>query len=205
MATERRDAAQRELHLVTLADMYLQGKTQNEMAAAIGKSTDTVGRDLVEIKRRWVAYTTLAFDEHVAQELARIDAVERQAWDAWYTSGKPSVEIHQQDSTSGTGKRAQRRRLQRNVQKQRTPDARFLTIIGDCIDRRVKILGLNAPEQIQARIIRGEAEPANVRRLEMYRSAIGDPERARKIVELSLAVAGAPPDRYPDEPTEMDA
>jgi hypothetical protein len=199
-----RTAAAREADLTKTADLYIQGKTQQEIADTIGVSRTTIKSDIAELITRWRAYTTLAFDEHVARELLRIDAIERAAWEGWHISMRPATEISDEDTTTGVGKRATRRRARRQVSKQRVPDNKFLQTIHACVQERVKILGLAAPEQIQARIIRGEAEPANVRQLEVYRNAAKDPAKARMLIALADGLAGAPPSRYPDDPAEYD-
>lgn len=78
-----------------------------------------------------------------AKQLAKIDAVEVEAWAAWERSKGQVEETETERQANGeTTKQSAR------VKKQtRDGDPRWLTVIQSCIDQRCKILGLNAPQR----------------------------------------------------------
>jgi hypothetical protein len=73
-----------------VAKLYLLGKTQYEIAREVRCSQGTVGNDLAALREEWLASALLDFGEAKARELARIDNLESEAWDAWYRSAEDS-------------------------------------------------------------------------------------------------------------------
>lgn len=71
-----------------VAKLYLLGKTQYEIAKEVRCSQGTVGNDLAALREEWLASALLDFGEAKARELARIDNLEAEAWDAWYRSAE---------------------------------------------------------------------------------------------------------------------
>ncbi len=66
--------------------LYLQGKTQVEIATTIGVSQTSVCKYLDEVRRLWVQSAVMDFDSRKATELAKIDAVEATAWEEFVKS-----------------------------------------------------------------------------------------------------------------------
>ena len=114
----KRSPMQRECDLELEARLYLAGNSQREIAERVGVTQQQVSLDLEEIRGRWSHAAEGALLEARAQELAKLDHLERTAWEAWDAS-----------KASGPG------------------DPRFLQRVLNCIERRVKILGLDAPER----------------------------------------------------------
>lgn len=104
-------------------ELYLQGKTQWDIARLINVSQGTVCNDLTALRKNWLASALRDFDTLKAEELAKIDNVERAAWDAWECSRKP------------VGK----------SEVMRPGDPRFLAQVFECVETRLKILGLLKP------------------------------------------------------------
>lgn len=143
MAAPKRTKIQREYDLKEISSLYLQGWIQAAIVDHIKKirpytvTQSTVSRDLKTIQERWLASSVRSFDEARAQELAKLDELERVAWDAYELSKEPIV----------------RRKTAKKVDGQTTEatqevslgygDPRFLDKVSWCIDRRCKLLGLD--------------------------------------------------------------
>ena len=79
----------REEHMVIEAKLYCEGLTQAKIADRLGLAPQTVSKDLQEIRSRWLQAMLQSFSEMKARELAKIDNLEREYWDAW----RHSVEV----------------------------------------------------------------------------------------------------------------
>lgn len=139
----RRSAFQREHDLQIVAQRYMEGHWQADIARDLGVSQAVISDDLVEIRRRWKAQSVAAYDEHVAEQLAKIDAVEREAWAAWAKSKEPHT-ITNSSSREG-GKAAGYMASVRTIDRIGNPV--FLQGVLTCIERRCKLLGLDKPEK----------------------------------------------------------
>jgi hypothetical protein len=141
MAARKRTKSQRERDLVITAEMYIAGKTQAAIAKKVGVSRPQITKDLAEIQRYWRKTTTLLIDDHKAIQLAKLDRLEAECWDAWEASQQPSTVKEARDTKAGQypGRSAMTREVSS------AGDPRFLEAIGRCIERRCKILGLDSP------------------------------------------------------------
>ncbi len=138
MASKKRTPIEREDDLRQIAMMYLQGKTQAAIGALLGLSQKQISYDLADIRARWRKETTYNLDEHKAQELARLDAIERECWIAWEKSKNNRVRIkRERDLTLDIPMS----RLTREVEK-RDGNPAFLAGVMSCIQERCKLLGL---------------------------------------------------------------
>jgi murein L,D-transpeptidase YafK len=70
----------------TVARLYLQQRTQAEIACAVSVNQGTVSRDLKAIQAEWQRQRLDDFTQAKQRELARIDQVEREYWEAWERS-----------------------------------------------------------------------------------------------------------------------
>jgi hypothetical protein len=136
----KRPPLQREQDLAALARLYLTGKTQTEIGQAMGVSQVQISLDLKTLQARWQAAGLMDFDAAKARELARIDNLERVYWDEWEAS-------RQEKETTQT-----RRRVAATVsdeamvrKERRDGNPAYLAGIQWCIERRCKLLGLDAP------------------------------------------------------------
>lgn len=122
-----------------VAALYLQGKWQSEIAHIVGCSQTQVSYDLKLLQKRWYQESVADIDQRKAQELQRVDAVEREAWAAWERSKQPR-EVTITEASEGThpGRKATMRK------EGQAGDPRFLAEIGKCVDRRCQILGIGA-------------------------------------------------------------
>ncbi len=121
--------------------MYLHGALQVDIADALGINQSTVSRDLQALHKEWQESALIDVDAAKAQELARVDELERTYWEAWIRSCEDAETATTKAVTVGADKRyeaATRRQEQ-------TGDPRFLAGVQWCIEQRCKIIGLYAP------------------------------------------------------------
>ena len=139
--------AQRQLEIAErrrrVADLYPRGCTQWEIARSFGVDQGQVSRDLAHVRSEWLAVAVQDFNEHKSRELARIDAVERTAWEAFERSCKQASKRTAKKVSGGKA------REEATLHEQgRDGDPRFLQVVLDCVRRRCLILGLEAPKKI---------------------------------------------------------
>jgi hypothetical protein len=83
------------------------------------------------------------FDQAITEELARIDQLEREAWGEW----ERSKTVREKSKTT----KAQRQKGDESTaqleREGRLGDPRYLERVAWCIERRIKLLGLDAPER----------------------------------------------------------
>jgi len=140
-----RSELQKVAHYKAEAEMYLHGRPQIEIAAALGISLNTVKRDLKLIQAGWLEKAQADFDKKKSQELARIDWLEQEAVGAWFESKKESTVTAVK---SLTGDRTQRESSIKKVKRTGNPD--YLATIQWCIEARCKIFGFYAPIKFSA-------------------------------------------------------
>lgn len=180
----KRTPDQREADLVLIADWYCRGLTQREIAAKLATarrewgytiSHQQISADLETIRERWRAMQLESFGEAQAREMAKIDHLERVYWSQFETS-KRTLEhtLTQQDddlvvatttlslpgqAVQTTSQPVSGRRRAQIKHVQRDGDAEWLRGVQWCIDRRIKLLGLDAAQTVEI-MVRREAEEA---------------------------------------------
>lgn len=152
MPAHKRTPAQIRSDRVSIAKYYLEGRFQHEIADVLNLSQQQVSYDIKAIQQYWQEKYEYQLDELRSQELARIDHLERTYWNAWEKSQMPK------DITT-TGKDGDRVRVAKRSE-QRNGNPAYLSGVQWCIDRRCKLLGLDAPikAQINAQLDVGELE-----------------------------------------------
>jgi thymidylate synthase len=139
-----------------IASLYVRGATQAQIAGQLNLSQPTVCRDLKVIHTEWRREMLGDFDERKARELAKIDELEREYWDAWKVS-KAQREISttaketegaQAGQTSVIGRTKNKAQLRR---EQRDGNPAFLTGLQWCIEQRCKVFGFYAPTKVDVR------------------------------------------------------
>jgi hypothetical protein len=120
--------------------MYLSGVTQAVIAGNLGIDQSTVSRDLKILQQEWQVARINDIDERKRQELAKIDNLELEYWDAWRKS--------QNDKETVTA-RVKAGEIETTERKEgQTGDPRFLDGVQWCINKRCELLGLNAPKGV---------------------------------------------------------
>ena len=104
-----------------IATLRVRGLKQWEIAEKLNLSQPQISKELVAIDQEWKRSANIDFDEMRSRQLAKLDELERRSWSAYERSV----------SVNGVG------------------DPRFFKSILDVIDRRCKLLGLDAPEKME--------------------------------------------------------
>lgn len=137
MPANTRSRAQIDRDRVEVARLYLQGKYQHEIAQILEVSQQQVSYDLKAVQQAWRDMPLAQLSELKAKELARIDTLERTYWEAWEKSQQPK-------ETTSTAKEGEKLKVGKRSE-QRNGNPAFLKGVMECIDRRCKLLGLDAP------------------------------------------------------------
>ena len=127
-----------------VSELYLKGKTQAEIAEQLGVDQSTISRDLTALQKQWKDSAIRNLDEAKARELAKIDALERTYWDAWERSvGQTQIKTIK---AKGDPKGAPGQAEQTIRTEDLNGDPRYLAGVMSCIERRCRLLGIDAPE-----------------------------------------------------------
>lgn len=146
-----------------VADLYLHGKTTPAIGILLGVAHSTVSKDLKALRKLWVQEAILSINEIKAAQLAKLDAIEEAAWDAWTRSLLPfnktvtersGDEELPQAEAAGPQRAAPpnqavaipRRRMRAQVvraDKEGNPS--FLILVTNVIRLRCEILGVTDP------------------------------------------------------------
>lgn len=133
-----------------IADLYfVQHKTMQQVAAILGISTDTVSADIRRIKDDLANKRLDRLQGYLHIELAKLDKVEREAWAAWERSIGKSVKKIKKEHSSGDW-------TEEIVEETLVGDPRFLNQVQSAIDRRIRLLGLDAPQEILVNTMEGK-------------------------------------------------
>lgn len=184
---------QRERDMEYEARMYLSGKTMAEIAEKLGISAGTVGRDIAAIRQEWQELRVADMNAALNIELAKIDALEQTYWQAWYDSQKRIVKrksttdnqnqyrMNGQYGASETPRRVKSRQV--DIETPNTGNPAFLSGVERCIDRRIKLLGLDAAPKQAISTAPGDGSKANEPVTDAVRVAIilDEFRRAREI------------------------
>src|SRR5262249_41025829 len=85
----KRTSIQRQHDRTVIARLYLEGKTQAEIGEQIGVSQQQVAYDLKKIKAEWREQRTFDYTQIQNKQLAKIDLIEQEAWEAFRRSQQP--------------------------------------------------------------------------------------------------------------------
>lgn len=132
-----------------IAALYVRGQYQTEIARQLHVTQQQVSLDLKIIRAQWRASAIRDFDAAKELELQKLDALEREAWQAWERSKQPR-EITLTEQTEGAevvlpdGETRPRAAIRKaSVRRDATAgDPRYLEQIQKCIAQRCALLGL---------------------------------------------------------------
>jgi hypothetical protein len=127
-----------------VAELYLQCHSMAAIGRMMSISSQTVYKDICWAREQWRTRAADAIEAHKQRELARIDAVEVEAWRGWQRSCRPEVSETERSGTR-PGDQGGHFEERSRTRKGQAGDPRFLQIIEGCIESRRKILGLDAP------------------------------------------------------------
>lgn len=131
-----------------VAQMYLQGAYQSVIAKELSVSEGQISQDLKFLRKEWQKDRIAAIDEKIAEELAKIDNLERKNWEGW----DKSIKDHKRTTSKVKGQLGSKTPDSREMQETeiiKDGDPRFLQGVQKCIELRCKLLGLDAPIKIK--------------------------------------------------------
>jgi hypothetical protein len=146
---------------VLIARMYVRGKSQHEMALAINEfypdrpiSSKSIHMDLQAIRQAWLSSTLVDFNAAKAKELARLDELEKEAWEAWDRSKDKHIRIEYDVSDYqvpfSTEKIADVHSTKKHkVIEATVGDSKYLEMIERTIKMRCDIIGLFQAQKLQ--------------------------------------------------------
>ncbi|MDA9095396.1 hypothetical protein N9J88_03270 [Porticoccaceae bacterium] len=151
MAATKRSKQQVLKDQALTAEMYLRGWRQADIAkhlTALAKtrkkpirhSIDMVKYDMGAIRDNWMESSLRDFDSAKAEQLAKLDQMELEAWREW----QRSCEDYNKKTTTVHGK-VKGKKTETGGQ---AGDPRYLTAILSIVERRCRLLGLDLPQKI---------------------------------------------------------
>ena len=134
-----------------VADLYyVKHKTQKDIAIELGVSVSTIEKDIKAIKEEYAMKRTIKVDKHRNLVRAKLDAVEKEAWEAWERSIGKSKRVTKKKDASGAI-------VEEIIQEDElVGDPRFLTQVQAAIDRRIRLDGLDQPQEILINTMEGK-------------------------------------------------
>jgi hypothetical protein len=133
-----------------VASYKVQGLSIRKIVAALAKdkcvnpdsgrpwNTATIQSDLVHLTEVWKASALRDITQVKADELAKLDELEREAWQAWRRGiGRKQIRTTKTGGVDGGSVSLKTETL--------NGDPRFLALVLDCQQRRAKMLGLDEP------------------------------------------------------------
>ena len=142
----RRSTAELARDRRKVADLYLKGWIQADIATEIGMSQKTVSNDIKALQKDWLNSALVDFNEAKSQELAKIDRLEREYWQAWERSCEDAETITEKARASKGSDRPDSVEKTKQAKGQ-AGDPRFLSGVQWCIERRCKMFGLDEPDR----------------------------------------------------------
>lgn len=127
-----------ELQMAKIASLHLRGISQPTIATELGVGLATVETAITVMRTRWANAAIVDIDEAIREELAKINQLEAEFWDAW---------DHSKIDLVLTEEQARLLRM-KGVRVTLAGDVSFLNGVLSCIDRRIKLKGLDAPIKI---------------------------------------------------------
>ena len=151
MAEIKRTKAEREKDYVKEIELYLKGKYQHEIAEIIGVTQQQIAYDLKVIQKRWIKESKASIEQYRLRELGKIDQIEREAWEAWNESKEEFnakiTKVSKVTKDAKTGNIIPSTVDNTNKTEDRNGNPKYLEVIMKCIERRCKMLGIDAPEK----------------------------------------------------------
>jgi hypothetical protein len=161
---------QREADMLETAKMYMRGETQAHIASIIGVSPSQIKYDIKMMIIRWRKEADRNIDERKAEELAKINNLEYEYWAAWKESQKivrtkTVTSYAKRTSPDGVDVTLEPVGIQEIKLKQtrQTGDPRFLEGVLRCIEKRLRIFGIeDTSSKLQKVALAGGGEDGEV-------------------------------------------
>jgi DNA-binding transcriptional regulator LsrR (DeoR family) len=141
----KRSKSQRGRDRRLIANLYLKGEYQADIAASVGISQSAVSKELAKLQDEWRQSALVDIDTAKSRELAKIDTLELEYWAAWKRS-QENAEVETTKMQGGTTDAPNKLEKQKRVEGQ-VGDPRYLAGVQWCIERRCAIVGIDAPKK----------------------------------------------------------
>lgn len=150
-------AAERQAHLLTVESLYLSGKTQADIASQIGVSQQQISKYLARLQEAWLERMGERLESVKGRELARLDRLEREYWEAWARSCLPEqTNVNKAKTTTveayteaGLIEAPALDREWAHTERGQVGNPRFLEGVQNCIEMRLRIVGGFAPAKLE--------------------------------------------------------
>lgn len=172
---------QKEEYLTRLAELNLKRWSQVRMARDLGVSRRQIIRDIKIIRRRWLDTQIDSIGERRRQELHAVALVEKEAWGAWDKSKEDAETRTQKAKKAEAG--GQGNPIELSIRTEgKTGDAIYLKTVLECSRERRKLLGTDAPEQINVDLTNHTTE-----------ELVAERERLRRELQIPPGTGSPPP------------
>jgi hypothetical protein len=164
-----------------IVGLYVRGYPIHEITQREGIDGGEIRKIISRERKRWRARTKKARNDLIAKECAKLDAVERAAWEGWDRSLKDEVQVVDEETDSPKGPTI--KTGTKRINQAGSPA--FLATITNTVRQRCELLGLtfekvdegkaaDSPEVVDLLIeTREEAEEFRAISLEDYKRARG--------------------------------
>ena len=143
MAATKRTKFQIKKDRVIIADLYLRGFTQAEIAQQMGMTQQMVSYDLKIVAEDWKNEARKAHEDRVAIELAKLNRIERECLIGWERSqGEIKETKVSKTSAQNPKESAESKKIQL------VGDVRFLDTAIKCSRERRDLMGTDAPTKL---------------------------------------------------------
>jgi predicted transcriptional regulator len=116
--------------------------SQTEISERLGIARSCVSKDIQWLLAQYVRKVVGDVAEQMAAQLARLDIMEDELWQAWEHSFENEVTV----TTQTTMRSDEQETRDTRIEKGRIPDPRYMALIQGVWDRRTKLLGLERRE-----------------------------------------------------------
>lgn len=163
----KRERWERDRDLREIARLYVRGYKRTEITEIINKQYPpekqlthrTIEVDLQQLLQEWRADAVREIAEKHAEQLGKLQEVEKELWLAWEKSKEIREVIITEAVGGGGGKQSEgapigRRHRVQTRREQAIGDPRYLEGVMKVIEQRSKLLGLNQPEKLEITAIK---------------------------------------------------
>jgi hypothetical protein len=169
----KRDVGETEFEniLAYVAELYCRGIQLREIAQQCNiKLTSLHDVYLPALRLRWKQSSEADYAERVAEDLAKLDALEAEYWRGWQRSLQKKATQKRMGRIHGTEQRATEFEA---TQEELTGDPRFLDGVHKCLERRAKLLGYEQEQKRLSVLPTGEQAGELPERFEQYEAVFG--------------------------------
>lgn len=161
---------------MTVARLMVRNMSPEEISDQLGLTVGQVEYTIRKIKDEWRRTRTDIYQSMVDQQLATLDAVQREAWVAWEKSRRDKVVRKRRRGTTGEDEVS----LMETTREEQAGNPAYLKLISECVDKKLHIVGGYAPKQVDMTI---------TNTAEMIKSMT--PEQRQKMREANRALLSA--------------